>query len=169
MSAEVLVPLRNRAGLIIAHAILDAEDAALASYGWYLHAGHADRGGKRYVLRTVRGKSIYLHRLVLGLDHTDPHKGDHINGDTLDCRRSNLRVSTTAENAQNQGSRGGSSRFRGVTWDRARGKWMATAMLGGRRRTIGRFDSEADAGAAAAAWRAEHMPFSVEAAPAGAP
>lgn len=51
-----------------------------------------------------------------------------------------------------------------VTWDKSRGKWMATAMLDGRRTTIGRFDTEDQAAAAVAAWRAEHMPFSAEAA-----
>lgn len=42
--------------------------------------------------------------------------------------------------------------------------WMATAMLEGKRKTIGRFDTEDEAGAAASAWRREHMPYSEEAA-----
>lgn len=41
---------------------------------------------------------------------------------------------------------------------------MATAMLEGKRKTIGRFDTEDEAGAAASAWRREHMPYSEEAA-----
>lgn len=97
------------------------------------------------------------------LEHGDSRRVDHINGDTFDNRRSNLIVVTNAGNAQNQGSRGGSSRYRGVTWDRARRKWMASAQLNGRKVTIGRFETEDQAGGAAAAWRAVHMPHSVEA------
>jgi hypothetical protein len=162
--AVIHVPLANRTRQIVAYALIDAQDAPLAEHRWYLDAGHAARGGKPYARRTVRQKGIYLHREVLALDPDDPRKGDHINGDTLDCRKANLRIVTVAENAQNQGSRGGSSEHRGVTWDKARGLWMATAMLNGKRTTIGRFVTEGEAAKAAAAWRAEHMPFSGEAA-----
>ena len=167
MQADAIrIPLRNRQREIIAYALVDASDAALAKHTWSLDPGHTARGGKPYVRRGgIRGGVRwwkYLHREVLGLTADDPRKGDHVNGDTLDCRRSNLRIATPAQNAQNQGSRGGSSEHRGVTWDKSRQKWMATGMLDGRRKTIGRFDTEDEAAEAAAAWRAEHMPFSAE-------
>jgi hypothetical protein len=158
--ADWLIPLHNRAGEVVAHTLVDAEDRHLAALRWYLDAGNAARSGKPYVRRARGGRAVYLHRQILGLRQDDPRKGDHINGDTLDNRRANLRIVTVAENAQNQGSRGGSSRHRGVCWDKARGKWMAQA--GGR--TLGRFDSEDEAAAVASAWRAEHMPFSQDAA-----
>jgi hypothetical protein len=155
------IPL-GRTGLV---ALLDPSDAIWASrLKW-----HTQRNGDLlYVARidVINGlrERTYLHRMVLGLERDDPRRVDHINRNTLDNRRSNLRIVTDAQNAQNQGSRGGSSRFRGVTWDKSREKWMATGMLDGRRRTIGRFDDEAEAAFAAAEWRAEHMPFSEEAA-----
>jgi hypothetical protein len=136
------------------HAVLvDAEHAwMLGRWTWRLESNPA-RSSKAYVVRhtTLRingrdkGVRIYLHRAVLGLPPGDLLRVDHINGDTLDNRRANLRVATTAQNAQNQGSRGGSSRHRGVTWDKSRKKWMATATLDGRRRTIGRFGTEEEA------------------------
>lgn len=168
------IPLRNRAGEIVAQASIDAGDEHLAIHRWCLDPGNRERSGKPYVKRIVWmgvGKpplTIYLHREVLGLAPGDPRKGDHIDGNTLNCRRANLRIATTAENAQNQGSRGGTSEHRGVTWDKSRQKWMATAMLAGRRTTIGRFDTEQEAADAAAAWRAEHMPFSTDGAGIGA-
>lgn len=164
-SRIVEIPLRNRRGEVVARAIIDAADSHLAELRWYLETGSAERSRKPYVRRRVHGVgAFHLHRDVLALGKDDPRKVDHINGNTLDCRRANLRIATTAQNAQNQGSRGGSSRHRGVTWDRSRRKWMASAMLNGHRTTIGRFDSEEEAALAAAAWRAENMPYSREAA-----
>jgi hypothetical protein len=101
-----------------------------------------------------------MHREILGLEHGDPTEVDHRNGDPLDNRRQNLRVVSRAENAQNVPARGGTSPFRGVTWDKRKGRWMAQAKLGGRQRFIGYFDDDAEAGRAAAEWRRENMPFS---------
>lgn len=140
-------------------ALVDADDFdRLTGRAWSLHRSDT----KIYARAKVSGRQVFMHRLILGLWSGDSRVVDHINGDSLDNRRTNLRVVTAAGNAQNQGSRGGSSRYRGVSWDRSRGKWMARAMLDGRGVTIGRFDSEDEAGAAAAAWRARNMPHSIE-------
>lgn len=51
-----------------------------------------------YAVRTVRrdGKrtTLYAHREVLGLEHGDPRHVHHVNGNTLDNRRENLKVVT---------------------------------------------------------------------------
>ncbi|HXH35732.1 MAG TPA: AP2 domain-containing protein [Plantibacter sp.] len=153
-----MLPLHNRAGLVIAHAIIDDEDALLlASARWGL------RNREGYVATVVDGRREALHRIVMGCARGDGQRVDHISGDRLDNRRANLRLVTNAENAQNQGSRGGSSSHRGVTWDRARGRWLAQSCLNGKQHTLGRFDSEEAAARAAAAFRAAHMPYSQEA------
>jgi hypothetical protein len=162
-SQPIRLPLRNNAGEIIAHAVVSYADRRLAKQRWYLDKGHTARSGKPYV-RSTRGRLDYLHRTILGLTPDDPRKGDHINGDTLDNRRTNLRIVTPAQNAQNQGSRGGSSQHRGVTWDRARQKWLAQVFLNGKCHNLGRYDDELEAADAAARFRAERMPFSQEAA-----
>jgi AP2 domain/HNH endonuclease len=156
------IPVTAHRGFVRAFAVVDAEDyPRLAAHRW--HFGNARW---RLVKREepVSGGYVrrYLHREVLGLAPDDQRRVDHINGDTLDNRRANLRIVTDAENAQNQGSRGGSSRYRGVTFDKSRGRWMATAMLNGRRTTIGRYATEIEAAEAAAEWRARNMPFSAE-------
>lgn len=48
------------------------------------------------VCRTIR-----MHRVVLGMDRHDPREVDHINHQTLDNRRANLRPATRQENARN--------------------------------------------------------------------
>lgn len=46
-------------------------------------------------------RTIKMHRLIMGLVHGDGKVVDHINHDTLDNRRENLRVCTHKENMQN--------------------------------------------------------------------
>lgn len=143
-------------GRIDAFTVVDQSDARLlAADSWALH-----RSDTKVYAR--RSDGAFMHRIIAGLDASDRRVVDHINGDSLDNRRANLKVVTTAGNAQNQGSRGGTSRYRGVSWDRSRGKWMAQAMLDGRKVTIGRYGTEDEAAAAAAEWRAAHMPHSTE-------
>lgn len=158
------IPLRNRQGEIVAYTQVDPLDFAhLAGVRWHLHQSDT----KRYAAHKGRvgsvPRTVFLHRVILGLHGIGDLFVDHVNNDGLDNRRENLRVVSTAQNAQNQASRGGSSRHRGVSWDRSRGKWIATVMVDGRRRTVGRFDDEELAGQAASSYRRENMPFSAEA------
>jgi hypothetical protein len=134
----------------------DADYERLARHRWAFHP-------QGYVFRTVRRKTVLMHREVLGLGPSD--KGvDHRDGNPLDNRRANLRLASQAENCQNVRARGGTSRFRGVSWDRKSQKWYAKAKLNGRQHALGLYEREEDAAAAAAAFRRQHMPFAVEAA-----
>lgn len=72
------------------------------------------RNGLRYARRNNRGRSVYLHRVVLGLGACI-EQADHKNGNGLDNRRDNLRPCTNTQNQWHIGKRcGGSSRFKGV-------------------------------------------------------
>ena len=90
----------------------------------------------------VERETVRLHDLLLpGVPFVD-----HLNGDKLDNRRRNLRPCSTAENNANRASKAGaSSRFKGVTWDKSRDKWMAAIAAHGQSKTLGRFDNEEDA------------------------
>lgn len=137
--------------------IVDADDyARLSRYRW--HIGGADR----HVARWDRDhRRVWLHHEVLRL--AVPVLVDHINLNPLDNRKANLRLATTALNAQNQGSRGGSSQHRGVVWDKTRGKWRAQCVLNGRCHNLGRYDNEEEAAHVVSTFRAEYMPFSEDA------
>lgn len=153
----VKVPIRKRGVGIVAYAKADP-DFPMLDARWYF-----DRD--RYVATRLAagGPLVYMHRVVLGLTKGDGLEADHLNGDRSDNRRSNLRALTHAQNNQNVPSRGGTSRFRGVSWHKQHRKWIARARVGGTLHHLGLFECEEDAGAAAAAFRAEHMPFSTEA------
>jgi HNH endonuclease len=47
-------------------------------------------------------RSVLLHREILGLKYGDKRCGDHINHDTLNNTRENLRITTDAENKKNK-------------------------------------------------------------------
>ena len=149
------IPLRARNGMVRAWTIVDPGDYAwLNKNRWCLNtSGYAIRGSR---------PQLRMHRVLMGLAPGDEREVDHINGERLDNRRANLRILTRAQNLQNvRSARGSASRYRGV-W-RNRNYWVAEVQSGGRRYFLGRFVSEEEAGRAAAACRAELLPFSVEA------
>ena len=90
-------------------------------------------------------RSVYLHCAILG------RRGiDHINGDGLDNRRSNLRPATHQENMRNMRKRPGcSSRFKGVYFDpRGSSAWRAEICVDGRKICLGGHPDEVTAAAA---------------------
>ena len=140
-------------------ALIDRADSDLvAPYPWRLMRGHT---GKFYAYAQTKSGPVYMHRLIA---KTPPgHETDHINGDGLDNRRSNLRVATCSQNLANRwkprrsdGS-SASSRFKGVCWDRSRSKWQAKITVSGHCRNLGRYATEEEAAraydaVAAATW-----------------
>lgn len=162
------IPVRDR-GRVVAWATVDGDNLkALARYRWSLRDGGYAKRSTFVGGRGGRSVGYLMHREVLGMGTTkdDPRIVDHINGDRLDNRRANLRPCTRAENQQNRrgATRGSSSRFRGVSWRSDMRKWVAYGRLAGKTHRLGNFESEDEAARVAAAWRAEHMPFSSEAA-----
>jgi hypothetical protein len=86
---------------------------------------------------------LSMHRLILGL--TDTGLVDHINGDGIDNRKSNLRIATTQENAFNQKSNRGSSKFKGVSFRKDNNLWRAYITKDGKRTYLGDHATEVDA------------------------
>lgn len=133
-------------------ALVDDCDAHLARFVWYRHTDG-------YVFRRQDRKTILLHREILGI--SDPRvQVDHENRNPLDNTRTNLRRATNAENHQNLSNIGsGVSQYRGVSWNKNAGKWLAGAKLNQRNYNLGYYDIEIDAGRSSEAFRRAHMPF----------
>ena len=71
---------------------------------------------------------------------------DHIDGNTLNNRRGNLRIVTPQQSAANQKSRGGASQYRGVSKGRG-DKWEVQLTSAGVRWCLGTYDTEEQAAA----------------------
>jgi hypothetical protein len=77
-------------------AVVDDDDfERLARFGWHAHIS----GKRTYARAAIKGKKVYLHRFVLG---SPVGCVDHIDGNTLNNQKSNLRCATKAENNRNR-------------------------------------------------------------------
>jgi len=104
------------------------------------------------------GARLYLHRLLLNTPR--PLSVDHINGDGLDNRMSNLRLVTQGQNAQNvrKTSSERSSRFIGVSFEKAKQRWRAVGAIRNKVIHLGYFRQEIDAANARDAWVKKNRP-----------
>ncbi|HUU89291.1 MAG TPA: AP2 domain-containing protein [Candidatus Glassbacteria bacterium] len=127
--------------------LVDDEDFKnLNQFKWW-----ADKipSGDFYVTRNIKiekvWKKIKMHRIIM-----NAQKGqyvDHRDHNTLNNRKSNLRICTTAENGMNrQKGRGAyTSKHKGVSWQKYRKEWAAYIKVTGKTIHLGRFDNENDA------------------------
>ncbi len=102
-------------------------------------------GGKVYAYRQpgprIAQRMIRMHRLILNAP--DGVLVDHINGDGLDNRRSNLRLASSSQNGANSERKNGVSGFRGVV--RNHNRFRAIGSIGGKFVHLGNFETIEDA------------------------
>lgn len=128
-------------------ALVDDEDAvAIGAHKW---SAAERKAGVWYAVRTVtvapyRGRVIYMHRAILGVTERTVLV-DHANGDGLDNRRANLRECSRSQNSMNGRGRRGTSRYKGVHWSHAHGKWGCAIKAGDRHIWLGLFSDEEEA------------------------
>jgi hypothetical protein len=129
-------------------AIIDADDAErVLAYKWSLSVCNS---GLQYAQhrepKSKGAKLTKLHRFIMGV--TDSSKCvDHINGNTLDNRKCNLRVCNQGENMRNYRRAWGKEGIRGVMKTRT-GKYRARIRYQNKLHHIGTFDTQRDASVA---------------------
>ena len=95
---------------------------------------------KFYVQKRVNGKNVYLHRYVM--DCPKDKYVDHINHNTLDNRKENLRITTNADNLRNGKIRvNNKTGVKGVYFDNKRNKYIARIKVNYKGIFLGRFDT----------------------------
>lgn len=123
-------------------AIIDASDVTLVqSHNWSLYQSGSTGYAKRSYLG-CDGKQfqVLMHRVITCAGDTDIV--DHINGNGLDNRRSNLRIATKNGNQQNATRRrDNTSGHKGVCWHKGDKRWHAKIQVDGKRVHLGQFDT----------------------------
>jgi hypothetical protein len=124
---------------------LDDVDADLSAIKWFSIGGYAAR-----INPDARPVRIMIHRIVMariiGRELTNSEIVDHINRNSLDNRRGNLRLATRKTNGQNRAqNRNSRSTYKGVCWFKAGRNWRATISVDGKQYTVGYFDNIRDA------------------------
>lgn len=133
-------------------------DLETGVFSWRVQRGKRKAGsvagcphGTGYVVIGIDGRLHLAHRLawLWMTGHWPIDQIDHANGVKDDNRFANLREATTSENHQNmplrRDNRAGQT---GVHWDATKSKWVAQIACGGKRRTLGVFDTVDEAKAA---------------------
>ena len=128
-----LLTITTKSGSVI---IADSEDfEKLSKHSWCIDA-------KCYPVANVDGKITAMQRFLM-----NPPKGmvvDHMNGDKLDNRKSNLRICTPRQNAQNQRGNKGRELPIGIRKTKA-GKYVARICVDRKSIHIGTFQNIDDA------------------------
>lgn len=128
------------------YALVDDEDYEwLNQWGWNIKKNPVLNRDVLYSYRTFQKnkmkKNVYMHRLIMS-----PPKNmviDHINGNTLDNRKSNLRIVTKRQNGQNYHFQS-ASKYPGV-YNGNNNKWVARILINNKPKYLGRYDSEIEA------------------------
>lgn len=103
-----------------------------------------------YVRIGIDNRRHYAHRLAYQYVYGEvpPTEIDHVNGDRVDNRICNLRLATRSENNMNSVKRvNNTSGVVGVSWNKARSKWMAFVTHERKKIYLGIFDTIEEASA----------------------
>lgn len=128
-------------------AIVDDEDFEfLSQWKWHCTTlGYAARGKHIKVSKNkYTNQMILMHREIIAADKNVIT--DHINGNTLDNRKKNLRSCTRAQNGCNRNKISKSKyRFKGISFDKRYNTWQAHITINGKKKHLGSFKTDSAA------------------------
>ena len=116
-------------------AIIDDDDLPkISGRKWQYCNGYAVSGSQK------KENQLRMHRVIMGLSYGDNIWLDHINGNRLDNRKSNLRITDASSNQANRKApKVNTSGYKGVVWHKGKNKWMAACEHMGKMIFIGYF------------------------------
>jgi len=122
-------------------AIVDDEDYEWLNQWKWCAGGRAPYTAQR---RAGKFRVLLMHRMVMSCPAGKVV--DHINGNSLDNRKANLRICRQGENARNAAKRShNKSGFKGVWWHPQSQMWRAVVRVNGKNNHIGLFKGKEDA------------------------
>jgi hypothetical protein len=116
--------------------LYDQEDKELINrFSWSLHS-------KGYAMTTISGKTVLMHRLIMGVLDKPGIEIDHRYHNRMDNQRSMLRVCTHSENQRNSRKlkESAHSKYKGIYLDE--GRWHTQIFQDSRVRNLGRYGNE---------------------------
>jgi len=122
--------------------IIDNEDySRIKELKYFVNKAQIKNSGLYYFSRNIyideKRTGTTLHRDIMGCIKGDGKIVDHINGNTLDCRKENLRLCTSVENSRNCKTYKG---VKGVNWRKDTGKWRAMISVNGKEKSLGNYN-----------------------------
>jgi len=122
-------------------ALVDDEDYEyLNQWNWY---ASKRSNGSFIAIRTVNKKKVLMHRVIMNTPEN--LIVDHIDHNSLNNQKSNLRNCTHSQNAQNMKLYCEGIFHKGISWDKVNEKWKAYIRVNGKLIHLGRFKDEENA------------------------
>lgn len=125
----------------------DQDYAYVQAFRWYITKNTTKYGNNFYARRKIRLSAHVYVFLSMQSDLLDVPACDvdHVNRNGLDNQRNNLRAASRVQNSGNRPKVRGTSRFKGVYWEKRLQKWCAGIAAGGKHKHLGVFVTEAEA------------------------
>lgn len=125
-------------------AVIDPIDADLTLLKWF----SAEHKHGTYAIRKPTTGTVRLHRVVmervLGRPLVKGEIVDHIDGNTLNNCRNNLRVCTYSQNHYNR-KKYENSQYKGICYVKRQGKWIAGIKVNRKRIYLGAYETPEEA------------------------
>lgn len=135
--------------------LIDDEDYERVSmYKWYLIRYFIETHKLVYFSRCFYDENrkrytMSLHRYIMRLSYHDNLVCDHINGNTLDNRKCNLRICSSLENSRNRKLQiNNKTGYKGVYISKASGRYIARIRVNNKGIFLGEHDTPEEAYAA---------------------
>ena len=130
-------------------AMVDDDDfQLLKDFKWTaLKHGNTFYAGRFEAIGKGKRRLVRMHRFIMGAKEEETV--DHIDRNGLNNTKENLRMVTSSQNAWNRAKgKNGSSPYKGVSFHKDTGKYVARIMIEGKAKSLGYFDNPEEASVA---------------------